>query len=223
MRIVIFILLAILTISCSKEKDSKIILDNSLKGRKLKRERDSVNYEEEKKRFPSSTYDLLAINSDTLVAATRYNGIIRTSDGGQTWTPLSSPGIISKLTIDDKDQVWGLYSWRGIHEADRSVLFHSRDFGKTWQTNELDTKTIFPAGFYSQSGDKLKVIDYNNKIYRLTNNNSVLKWELIDSLKEGQNFNPWVRRDVVTDSKKRRWIFDEEGIFLIDKDMVKVY
>ncbi len=199
-------------------------MDNSPEGRKLKRERDSVYYEEEKKRFPSSTYDLLPINSDTLIAATRHNGIIRTSDGGRTWTSLSSPGTISKLTLDDKGQIWGLYSWQGIHEADRSVLFYSSDLGATWQPNELDTKTIFPAGFYSQYGDKLKVIDYNNKIYWLTNNHDDLKWELIDSLKEEQNINPWVRKDFVTDSRKRRWIFDGEGIFLIEKkDTVKVY
>ena len=198
-------------------------MDDSEEGRKLKRERDSLNYEESKKRFPSSTYDLLPINSDTLIAATRYNGIALTSDAGQTWISVSSPGIISKLTIDGQKQIWGLYSWQGIHEADRSVLYLSKDLGRTWKEHELNTAEIFPANFYSHSGDKLAVIDYENKIYQLTAKDPELKWQLIDSLKEKLDLNPWERRKFVTDSKKRRWIFDEQGIFLIDRDTIKVY
>src|SRR5689334_4548050 len=126
-RTSLFSFITIITICCSKDKGSRIVLSDSEEGRKLKRERDSVYYEEEKKRFPSSTFDLLPINPDTLIAATRYNGIVLTSDAGHTWTSISEPGTISKLTIDDHEQVWGLYSWQGIHEPDRSVLYFSND------------------------------------------------------------------------------------------------
>lgn len=198
-------------------------MDDSEEGRKLKRERDSLYYEEEKKRFPSSTFDLLPINSDTLIAATRFNGIVFTSDAGHTWTSISSPGTISKLTIDDQKQIWGLYSWQGIHEADRSVLYSSNDLGKTWREHEMNTKEIFPADLYYDPGNKLKIIDYQNKVYKLTNDNPELKWQLVDSLTQELNLNPWVTKEFVIDSKKRRWTFDEQGIFLVDKDTLKMY
>jgi hypothetical protein len=86
-------------------------MDDSEEERKLNKEHDSVYYEESKKNFSSSTLDLLPINSDTLIAATKFNGIVFTSDAGHTWTSISSPGTISKLTIDDQKQIWGLYSW----------------------------------------------------------------------------------------------------------------
>ena len=198
-------------------------MNDSEEGRKLKRERDSLYFEESKKRFPSATFDLLPINSDTLIAATRYNGIVLTSDAGHTWTSISSPGTISKLTIDDRKQIWGLYSWQGIHEADRSVLYSSNDFGKTWREHEMNTKEIFPADFYSHPSDKIKVIDYDSKIYKLISDDSELKWQLVDSLNEKSDLNPWARRKFVIDSRKRRWTFDEQGIFLVDKDTTKMY
>jgi hypothetical protein len=198
-------------------------MSDSEEGRKLKRARDSVDYGESKKRFPSSTFDLLPINSDTLIAATRYNGIVLTADAGHTWTSISSPGLISKLTIDNQKQVWGLYSWRGIHEADRSILYSSHDLGKTWQEHEINTKKIFPADFYSGRGEILKVIDYQNRIYQLTDDNPELKWRLVDSIRQELDVSPWVRKEFVMDSKKRRWTFDEEGIFWVDKDTLKMY
>lgn len=198
-------------------------MQNSEEGRKSRRTEDSVYHEREKKRFPSATFDLLPVNSDTLIAATRFEGIVATFNAGHAWTSLSSPGTITKLTIDDKNQIWGLYSWQGIHEADRSVLYSSNDLGKTWKAHEVDTKEIFPAGFYSQPRSQLKVIDFESKIYKLTKEGQGLEWQLIDSLKDERVPNPWQRRDFVIDSKKRRWIFDAEGIFLVDKDTVKMY
>lgn len=222
-RNVIFSFILTITVCCSKDNRSSIIMGNSEEGRRLRRERDSVYYEEEKKRFPSSTFDLLQINSDTLLASTRYNGIISTMDGGQTWTSISSPGTISKLTIDDQKQIWGLHSWRGIHEPDRSVLYSSNDFGQTWKKHELNTEEIFPADFHSEPGGKLNVIDYDSKIYKLINENPELNWQRVDSLNDKLGLNPWVRGEFLIDKTKRRWTFDEHGIFLVDKDTTKMY
>jgi len=222
-RTLLFGFIITIAIGCSNDGKSRIVMADSKEGRKLQKERDSLYYEQEKKRFPSSTFDVLPINLDTLIAATRHNGVVLTPDAGRTWTSISNPGVISKLTIDDQKQIWGLYSWQGIHEADRSVLYLSSDLGRNWKEHELNTTEIFPANFYSHPGDKLAVIDYESKIYKLTSNDTQLKWQLVDSLKEQSNLNPWVRRKFVTDSKKRCWIFDEQGIFLIAGDTIKVY
>lgn len=71
-----------------------------------------------KKMYPSSTYDLLPITEDTLIAATQYNGLVMTTDAGKTWKEVESPGRINELTLNNKKQLWGLKSWMGIHEAD---------------------------------------------------------------------------------------------------------
>jgi len=222
-KIILVSFMAVVAICCSKDKGTRIIMLNSEEGRKLTSAADSVYYEQEKKRFPSSTYDLLPIDSDALIASTRFEEIVVTSNAGCTWTSLSSPGTISKLTIDDRKQIWGLYSWRGIHEGDRSVLYSSNDLGRTWQAHEVDTKEIFPADFYSRPRSQLKIIDYEGKIYELKKGNQELEWHLVDSLNDGRVLNPWLGRKFVIDSKKRRWTFDEEGIFLIEKDTVKMY
>jgi hypothetical protein len=217
------LLIAIVVISCSKENGPRIILNDSDEGRRLKRQEDSVLYQEEKKRYPSSTLDLLPINSDTLIAVTRYNGIITTLDAGQTWALISAPGTICKLTIDNQKTIWGLYSWRGIHEADRSILHASNDFGSTWVIHELNTREMFPADFYSPPGDKLKIIDYDRRIYQLVSDYPELKWQVVDSLDEKIDLSPWVSKEFVIDSKKRRWLFNSDGIFLVGKDTTKMY
>ncbi|HEY5744684.1 MAG TPA: hypothetical protein VIU12_01300 [Chryseolinea sp.] len=198
-------------------------MENSDEGKKTRRQSDSIYYEWERKRFPSATFDLLPIGTDSLIASTRYNGIIFTSNAGQTWTTISSPGTICKLATDSNKDIWGLYSWQGIHEADRSILYSSSDFGKTWQAYELNTSEVFPADFYSQSNSQLRIIDYECKIYELTKETPGLHWKLVDSLKEKQKLSPWWRRGFVTDSRKRHWTFNDQGIFLSEQDTIKVY
>ena len=179
----------------------------------------------EKKTYPSATFDLLPINADTLIAATRFIGIIITTNAGRTWAKLATPGLISKLTIDSEKQLWGLYSWQGIHEADRSILYLSKNLGGTWEKYELKTKEIFPSAFYSQPHEALKVIDYNHRIYQLTNNHAPLSWSLIDSIPKSDDtrYDPWTSEGFRKDAHGRQWAFNYKGIFLIDKDTSKVY
>ncbi|MGC3945527.1 MAG: hypothetical protein QM762_13590 [Chryseolinea sp.] len=216
-------LMFLLIVSCSKTTDRRRILSDSEEARKLKRQEDSIYRGQERRRIPSSTYDLLPVNADTLIASTRFNGIIITTNAGATWTSISDPGIISRLTIDNNKTIWGLYSWQGIHEADKSILYSSTDLGRTWRKYELETKTIFPGDFYSKPLQQLRLIDYDYRIYELADSRSELTWSSVDSLKERMDISPWRRKKYVLDSKNRRWIFNHRGIFLISHDTIKVY
>lgn len=178
-----------------------------------------------KKRYPSSTYDLLPIAKDTLIAATQYNGLVLTTDAGKTWRELESPGRINELTLDNKGQLWGLKSWMGIHEADFCFLYFSNDLGESWLKFELDTKEVFPKTFYSQPRQPLRIEDYEGKIFQLEDAHPKLSWTLIDSVSERNDIGstPPKRTTVVADSYGREWAFNRQGIFLIGNDTTKVY
>ncbi|PSR56171.1 hypothetical protein AHMF7605_23030 [Adhaeribacter arboris] len=217
--------------SCNSKKkndedkiNSKIIVYGSKEWEKRRIEESARIRKLAKKKYPSATYDLLPITKDTLIAATQYNGLVLTMDAGKTWNEVATPGLIIKMTIDVEGRIWGIHSWQGIHEADRSTLYLSNNKGRSWITYELDTKELFPADFYSQPNEPLKIIDYNNKIYKLVDTSSELKWTIVDSISNSQESpNPWIRKEFVKDAKGRKWMYNRGGIFLIGKDTVKVY
>ena len=212
-------------LNCTADNSSiKIIMDNSEEGMKLRVKKDSANWEKQKERFPSSTHDLLPINEDTLIAATRFYGLISTTNAGRNWTKIATPGTIIKLTIDNNRQLWGLHSWQGIHEPDLCVLYLSKNLGQSWIKYELNTKEIFPADFYSQLNQSLRIIDYNNKIFKLKDISYKLNWALCDSVPKSDKVpNSFISKDFIIDSRGRKWTCNEEGIFLIGQDTTKLY
>ena len=108
-----------------------------------------------------AVYDLLPVNSDTLIAVKWGGGIAITTDAGLHWRTLHDQPQkrdflhIKFLTIDQHHVLWGLDSWRGIHESDYARLAYSTDFGETWKHLEFDTHKFFPYVFYSLPGNPL--------------------------------------------------------------------
>ena len=65
-------------------------------------------------------------------------GLLRTTDGGKTWTVQYDPphGIPDRLTVIDASEAWAVGGWGG--------LWHTVDTGKTWETAPVpDGKDIF--------------------------------------------------------------------------------
>lgn len=221
-----------LFLSCSSEKkndddkiSSKLVVSGSEEWKQRRIEEQDRIWELGKKMYPSSTYDLLPIAEDTLIAATQYNGLVLTTDAGKTWKEIESPGRINELSLDNKGQLWGLKSWRGIHEADFCFLYLSSDLGKSWTKFELDTRNVFPKTFYSQPKQPLRIVDYEGKVFQLKDVNPTLSWTPIDSVsvgKENSSTSP-SRTTVVTDTKERKWAYNRQGVFLIGNDTTKVY
>lgn len=223
---------SLLFLSCSSEKkndddkiSSKLVVSGSEEWKQRRVEEQDRIWELGKKMYPSSTYDLLPVTEDTLIAATQYNGLVLTIDAGKTWKEVKSPGRINELTFNNKRQLWGLKSWKGIHEADFCFLYLSNDLGKSWTKFELDTKNVFPKTFYSQPSQPLRIVDYAGKVFQLKDVNPTLSWTLIDSVSEGKenSSTPPSRTTVVTDSQGRKWAYNRQGIFLIGNDTTKVY
>jgi len=219
-------------LSCNTEKEnvgekvsSKPIESGSEEWEQRKIEEANQMWELGKKKYPSSTYDLLPIKGDTLIAATQYNGLVLTTNAGETWNDAATPGGVWRLTIDNQGQLWGIKSWRGIHEPDLCILYLSQDLGKSWKKYELDTEKIFPKRFYSRRNQPLRIVDYNGQIFQLSQINPKLSWTLVDSVLKSEEEKVLVidSRRVVRDSKDREWLFNRQGIFLLRNDTIKVY
>jgi hypothetical protein len=136
--------------------------------------------------------DLLPINGDTLIAAKWYGGLMITYDAGKTWLVLSPDILFKTMTVDNKGVLWGMDSWRGIHEGDYSHLYKSADKGKTWKKTVFDTKKFFPLEIVSKPNTPLRIITNDKKEYTLIGNNPLIDWKYAstnlgweDEIKEG--------------------------------------
>lgn len=208
----------------SKERNSrKVIAHGSEEWQKIKEKEAKEVFELQKKKYPSFTYEVVPVNGDTLIAATKFSGLIMTINAGQTWSKMPTPGLITHITIDNRRQLWGLHSWKGIHEADFCILYLSKDLGHSWKKYTVDPDKILAVNFYSLPTKSLKVLDFNNRIYNLRVDKSDLEWTLIDSIPKNNNFNRWKRKSYTIDSKGRKWVSEMTGIYLVDKDTTKVF
>lgn len=127
------------------------------------------------------------ISSDTIIACKYGKGLILSKDSGKTWMELKTEVPFDEVTIIDSGFLVGLDSWRGIHEPDYSRLFLSKDFGRTWQTFNLDTKRFFPLNIVSNPREKILVQTVDNKIYKLTGTDLINNWTFVKNGRELQN------------------------------------
>ncbi|MDB5192497.1 MAG: hypothetical protein JWQ96_2060 [Segetibacter sp.] len=127
------------------------------------------------------------ISNDTIIACKYGKGLILSNDGGKSWTELETNLLFDEVTLTDNGYLVGLDSWRGIHEPDYSRLYLSKDFGKTWKTFNLDTKTFFPLNIVSNPKEKLLVQTVDNKIYQLNGLNLTNDWTLVKNGTEQKN------------------------------------
>jgi photosystem II stability/assembly factor-like uncharacterized protein len=86
-----------------------------------------------------STITALAVDGQTLFAGTSRNGILRSIDGGNTWTDLSLEGLPAAVTsiIVSHDGLNRIYAGLGGNlfegeDTDHSGVFVSMDNGDTW-------------------------------------------------------------------------------------------
>ncbi|MCU0375588.1 MAG: hypothetical protein MUF24_09780 [Chitinophagaceae bacterium] len=127
--------------------------------------------------------DLLPINGDTLIAAKWYGGLMITYDAGKNWQILSPNLLFKFITIDEKDILWGMDSWQGIHEGDYSRLYKSTDKGKNWKETVFDTKKFFPLEIISKPHTTLRIITNDNNEYIFTGTNSSIDWKYVSTNK----------------------------------------
>ena len=93
------------------------------------------------------------------------NRIMRTIDGGITWTditPSGSPGTTALIHFRDADHGWAAYlSWQDALPTDAYTIWRTTDGGNTWETSaainmaDIAMEGIFPTGFFflnSQTG-----------------------------------------------------------------------
>jgi hypothetical protein len=131
--------------------------------------------------------DLLPINGDTLIAAKWYGGLMITYDAGKNWQVLSADMLFKTMTIDNKGVLWGIDSWRGIHERDYSRLYKSIDKGKTWIETVFDTQKFFPLEIISKPHTPLHIITGDKKEYALSGKNQLIDWKYISTNSEWEN------------------------------------
>lgn len=123
------------------------------------------------------------ISNDTIIACKHGQGLILSTDAGQSWKELKTNILLDEVTMTDSGYLVGLDSWQGIHEPDYSRLYLSKDFGKSWQTFELDTKTFFPLHIVSPPKTKMVVQTVDNKLYQLNGLNLKTDWAFVQSAK----------------------------------------
>jgi hypothetical protein len=123
--------------------------------------------------------DVIDISHDTIIACKHSNGLIISTDAGKSWTEVNPNLYFKEVAMTDSGYLIGIHSWVGIHEADLSKLYRSKDFGKTWDTFHLDTEKFFPLHFVSSPKEKLLVQTFDNKIYQLNGPDLKTDWTFI--------------------------------------------
>ncbi|MBH8556551.1 WD40/YVTN/BNR-like repeat-containing protein [Hymenobacter negativus] len=137
-------------------------------------------------------YDLLPVNSDTLIAVKWHGGLAITTDAGLHWQNLHDQPqkhdflYFKHLTIDEHHILWGLDSWPGMHEPAYSRLAYSADFGNTWKHLEFDTHKFFPYEFYSLPGKPLRIIAYDGTVSQMQDR-AGKKWKSVKTVVELDN------------------------------------
>ena len=128
-------------------------------------------------------------SNDTIIACKYGKGLILSKDAGLSWTELKTDLLFDEITLSDSGYLVGLDSWQGIHEADYSRLYLSKDFGKTWKIFNLDTKAFFPLHIVSTAKEKVLVQTVDNKVYQLNGQNLETDWTFIKSVNPIDNEN----------------------------------
>ncbi len=63
-----------------------------------------------------------------------YGGLLKTSDGGNTWFDISEYGMYDFFFIDSTNG-WAL---NNPLETDYSIIFHTKDGGSTWNSVQFE-------------------------------------------------------------------------------------
>ncbi len=136
-----------------------------------------------------SISNILPLNGDTLIATKWNQGILLTYDAGKTWQELHPNMLLKLITIDNKGTIWGLNSWRGIHERSYSRIYKSEDKGRTWSKTEFDLQKFFPMEIVSKPGTTLQITTIDKKIYTLNGENILTDWIYDSTVLERRNKN----------------------------------
>lgn len=140
-----------------------------------------------KKEIDQSIDNVFEFSEDTIFACRTRFGLIYSLNKGESWTTIAEDMFFNEITITDNGYLVGLDYWQGIHEADRSRLYLSKDFGNTWQTITLNTEKFFPVSIVSLPHQKLQLLTVENKIYELNGNDYSKDWKFIKTANERIN------------------------------------
>lgn len=157
--IFIFFVVSVGILSCNEKKvDTKYKIVSEWQN--------LINLSPESHPVKSSIMDLVIVSEDTLIAALSEGNILKSTDGGKVWVKILTPHFIKEMTIDERGRIWGLETWKGIHEPGYSRMLYSDDTGENWTFFELDTRVFWPMHFISQPGKITKLITIDNEAYR---------------------------------------------------------
>lgn len=125
-----------------------------------------------RKSFDPAVFSLLPISGDTLIAVKWHGGLSITTNAGLNWktiheNPKQNDFVYFKYLMLDKNRtLWGLDSWKGIHEADYSRLSYSTDLGEHWtKKKDFNTADFFPYTFHSKVHAPLQIATFDGNIY----------------------------------------------------------
>jgi hypothetical protein len=168
-RITIFTLLIIVLLGCKQN-------ENDINHKTFKAENKNI------RKIDKTIQNVYDISKDTIIACKYEKGLIISKNAGETWTNLDTTLLFDDLTLTDKGILVGLDSWQGIHEADYSKFYISKDFGKKWTIITIDTEKIFPLNIFSNPKEQLTIITTDKKIYKLTGPDLQRDWTFVKSL-----------------------------------------
>lgn len=164
---IVFIFLAnLFLVSCKNEQRGKVNPDS----------RQLVKVDEKQ----VAIHDLVPVSGDTLIAAKWFGGILRTIDGGKNWIEIETPSI-KYLSVDNKNRIWGINSWVGIHESSFSRMFYSDDYGDTWERFDFNVNYFFPLKFSKEFNPAVQIVTWDGLVleYKGGLPNDLASWKKV--------------------------------------------
>lgn len=110
---------------------------------------------------PPGTSAVLELPDGTLLLAAPDTGILRSEDGGKTWTT-SREGIDTGVTFTVKSDPGGRRLYAGTNHG----LFVSTDGGKAWSATSLNDTTALVVGVNPSDPQEVMVVNLGGELFR---------------------------------------------------------
>ncbi|TPG37890.1 WD40/YVTN/BNR-like repeat-containing protein [Flavobacterium pectinovorum] len=177
----IYLVILFFLISCKENSINKV----DVKKTKIVKSTTDANAKLLKNENVENRYinNITDISKDSIIAC-KYSVLMYSTNGAKTWKNIETSFIFKDITFTDKKILVGIDSWMGIHEADYSRIYISKDFGNSWETITFDTKKFFPMEIISNPKEQLCVLTSENKIYKLQGTDYKKDWVYVKTRPE---------------------------------------
>ena len=194
----------------------------AIRGRRLRRTQDGVNWiaidEKILPALPGRICGICAVSKDIVYASGTQNpdeentGIMRTTDGGRSWSPVPIGKDAANLLIDifftDEMHGWVVGGRGGLsYDRLKPVILHTADGGASWKDRLQDSGISFPRGEW---GWKIQFVNAQLGFVSLEN------FDGAAILKTTDGGRTWQRIEI-NDQQGTRINNDLEGIGFIDE------